>query len=322
MEQNLATMIDSLELQYGEMERGVFLDHPAVRLNGLALLPETALLDGGIEAWIAAEGAAYCGLAFRAQNAQNFELAYAQPHTSNSWDALQYDPIFNGSNTWQMYHGPGFQHAAEVPTGEWFRLRICFQDRRALVSLGNQPPLRIDHLAHAPVSGRLGLWSYLPAWFSEARILPEARLPEQPVSPVIISPALVREWHLDGYGAVACEPEGFLNLNRYLALREEPAVLRCRFLAERHQDLHLSFGFSDHLELFLDGLSVFEHNNNWYNKPAWHDRGYVARNMYSVTTEIERGVHELTARLAVNEPFGWGLVMAAEGKALQPLHWF
>ncbi len=321
MEQNLATMIDSLELQYGEMERGIFKDHPAVRLNGLALLPEFSSLDGGIEAWIAAEGPAYCGLVFRAQNAQNFEMAYAQPHTSLSWDALQYDPVFNGSNTWQMYHGPGFQHAAEVPTGEWFRLRVVYHGGRALVSLGNQPPLRIDRLAHAPVVGGLGLWSYLPAWFTDVRFFPQARLPEQPITPPVISQSLIREWHLDGYGPVICEPQGFLNLNRCLVSREEPAVLRCRFLAERRQELRLSFGFSDHLTLFLDGMPVFEDSNNWHNEPRWHDRGYVAPNMYSVATSIEPGIHDLTARLGVNEPFGWGLVMGIEGEALRPLRW-
>ena len=103
----------------------------ALRLSGqgacLALLPELCLAQGRIEVDIAAEGMAYPGIVFRASDTHNYELAYAQPHTSGKWDALQYDPVFHGSNTWQLYHGPGAHQVAQVPLNDWFRLSVEFR---------------------------------------------------------------------------------------------------------------------------------------------------------------------------------------------------
>jgi len=45
---------------------------------------------------IGADEPAYPGIAFRVADVLNFELAYAVPHVSGQWDALQYDPVFHG----------------------------------------------------------------------------------------------------------------------------------------------------------------------------------------------------------------------------------
>jgi len=83
----------------------------ALRLSGqtasLALVPSLALSQGRIEAEIGAEGAAYAGIAFRVADTLNYELACVQPHISRKRDTLQCDPVFHGSNIWQMDHGPG-----------------------------------------------------------------------------------------------------------------------------------------------------------------------------------------------------------------------
>jgi hypothetical protein len=98
--------------------------------NGLALIPGRRTTDASIEVLIGADGPAYPGVAFRVADVLNFELAYASPHVSGEWDALQYDPVFHGSNTWQVYHGPGYQRATQVPTGRWFRLKVDFYGDR------------------------------------------------------------------------------------------------------------------------------------------------------------------------------------------------
>ena len=91
----------------------------ALRLSGqgasLAIIPDLFLSQGRVEVDIGSEGAAYAGIVFRLSDTLNYELAYAQPHTSGKWDAIQYDPVFHGSNTWQLYHGPGAQQVAQVP---------------------------------------------------------------------------------------------------------------------------------------------------------------------------------------------------------------
>jgi hypothetical protein len=99
----------------------------ALRLNGLVIVPDLTLDEGSLEVQIGSDGAAYPGLVFRAADILNYELAYAQPHTSGQWDALQYDPVFHGVNTWQLRHGAGAQPVATAPSGSWFTFKIDFK---------------------------------------------------------------------------------------------------------------------------------------------------------------------------------------------------
>jgi hypothetical protein len=146
-------------------------DRPALRLeDGLALLSGFQVADASIEVSIGTDGPAYPGIAFRLADVANYELAYAVPHVSGQWDAVQYDPVFHGSNTWQVYHGPAYQGSAEVPVGRWFRVKVdCYGDRAA-IAVDDQPPLVVERLAHRLAAGMVGLWTYLPAYFADLRV--------------------------------------------------------------------------------------------------------------------------------------------------------
>jgi hypothetical protein len=114
------TQPKNLRLQARLCEPGECRGRNALKLDGLALLPDLQCGDATVEVDICAEQAAYAGIAFRATDSLNHELAYAVPHCTGLWDALQYDPVFRGSNTWQLYHGEGYQRSAAVPTGTCF----------------------------------------------------------------------------------------------------------------------------------------------------------------------------------------------------------
>ncbi len=248
----------------------------ALRLSGagasLALLPELLLSQGRIEVDIGTEGMAYPGIVFRVRDTFNYELAYAQPHTSGLWDALQYDPVFHGSNTWQLYHGMGAQQTALVPKGEWFTLRIEFKGQQALIQVGDQNALLVPRLAHGHQAGRVGLWTYLPAHFSNLRIwddTPDWTAISFPDLDESAMPGMVTEWFLEGYGTVACEPGGILNLNRYLPV----SVTEVRLMrqVEVLEDGNFSFhtGFSDELTLQVDEQVIFSGVNLFNSSPKW-----------------------------------------------------
>jgi len=125
------TDLEGLDVQASVAEVVTWRGRRALKLNGLALVRGLQASDATIEVQVCAEEAAYPGIAFRVGDALNYELAYAPPHTSGLWDALQYDPVFHGSNTWQLYHGEGYQRTATVPLGKWFHLRVDVQGARA-----------------------------------------------------------------------------------------------------------------------------------------------------------------------------------------------
>ncbi len=291
----------------------------ALRLSGegpsLLLHPELSLPYGKIEVDVGAEGTAFPGIVFRATDTQNYELAYAQPHTSGKWDALQYDPVFHGSNTWQLHFGEGSHKSALVPPMTWIRLRVEFRDRKALVQAGDQPPLLVEPTAHTAPDGRIGLWTYKPAYFSNWRIWDEtpelsaAVFPAQPAAP---APGMIDGWFLDGFGALKCEPGGMLNLNRYLPSFTREVRLVRRF--EMAEDGNLSFhiGFSDELSLQVDEKVIFAGQNTWKDTPVWSDRGYASMD-HCVQADLSRGIHTVTALLKATEYFGFGMAVKIEG---------
>jgi hypothetical protein len=283
------------------------------------LVPGLELGDASIEVSIGAEGPAYPGVAFRVQDQANYELVYAVPHCSGLWDAVQYDPVFHGSNTWQLYHGPSYQGEATVPTGEWFRLRVDVEGDRASFTVGDQPPLFVGRLARGQKDGLVGVWTFRPAYFTDLRVWESGGLPEWEWYAPAAPEGVIDEWFVEGFGVVRCEPGGIVNLNRYLPISTEEATLTRQFEAVSDVELRLGLGFSDELALDVDGETIFQGTNTFIGFGSYEQRGYVHADMGSVTRRVSPGVHKLTARLKVTEGFGWGLVVSMRGQSFKLL---
>ena len=306
-----------------QAETAAFLGSPALCLDGLVVFPHLELTCGLIEVEIAAEKSCYPGVAFRVQDQGNYELAYAQPHTSGQWDAIQYDPVFHGTNTWQLYHGAAYQQTAQVPTHEWVRLRVGFTENRMVFWVNEQPPLLVEHLAHPTRAGWMGLWTYLPAYYRNLKIWDAPQFPEQPGIAPNCPSGTVTEWQVEGYGVIPCEPNGSLNVSRYLPISVQQVRLKRSFEISAGEVLvngpvNLGFGFSDTLALELDGQVIYQGENKFGGFETRESRGYVDQKSHHLALEIAPGQHTLTATLGVSEYFGWGLALAMEGPAI---HW-
>jgi len=316
--ENTLTDLSDLDIHAAQAQVVTWHGREALRLeNGLALIPNHQTTDASIEVLIGADESAYPGVAFRLADILNFELAYAVPHVSGQWDALQYDPVFHGSNTWQVFHGPGYQRAAQVPTGHWFRLKVDFCGTRAAISVDGQPPLVVEGLAHPTGAGLFGLWTYLPAYFCDLRVsaCSEGDIPrgERPG----VAEGTVKAWFVEGYGVVTCEPNGVTNLNRYLPVALGDVRLTRRFEIPVEDEVAFEFGFSDVLSLELDGELIYSGENTFKGFADRGARGYVELGTQSLKRTLAPGTHCLTAVLRASEPFGWGLTLAAHAEGLR-----
>jgi hypothetical protein len=300
-----------------------FSGRPVLRLDGLILFPEIELISGLVEVEIAAEKSCYPGVAFRIQDEHNYELTYVQPHTSEQWDALQYDPVFHANNTWQLYQGPAYQKSARIPAGEWIRLRVGFDGPRLAVQVGEQPPLVVEQLAHPSRPGWAGLWTYLPAYFRNLKIWDQPLLPAHPGDPPSRPAGVVTEWLAEGFGVLPCEPNGALNVNRFLPVSARQVRLKRSFdinLGEHsiNGSVQFQFGFSDALSLALDGQEIYQGEHKFAGFDNRSSRGYVDYRNQTLILDMAPGRHTLTATLDVSESFGWGLVLACANPAV---HW-
>jgi hypothetical protein len=314
------TDLETLSVHASQADVVTWEGRRALKLvDGLALVPGLEVPDASIEVSIGAEGPAYPGVAFRAQDQVNYELVYAVPHCSGLWDAAQYDPVFHGSNTWQLYHGPSYQSEATVPTGEWFRLRVDVEGGRACFTVGDQPPLLVGRLARGQREGLLGVWTFRPAYFTDLRVWECEGLPQVNWRTPAAPEGVINEWFVEGFGVLRCEPGGVLNLNRYLAISTEEVTLTRQFEAVSDAELELGLGFSDELALDVDGETIFQGTNTFAGFGSYEERGYAHADMRSASGMVSPGVHELTARLKVTEGFGWGLVVSIRGQDVRLL---
>jgi hypothetical protein len=114
-----------------------------------------------VQAEVACTPESFVGLAFGVIDSDNYELVYVS--ADNEWDLpnLQYDPIMNGSSTWQIYHGPRYQALASIPSGEWVKFTIKVQPHCVSVYIGegSEPNLVISSLMLESASDmRIGVW--------------------------------------------------------------------------------------------------------------------------------------------------------------------
>jgi hypothetical protein len=310
--------LDALEIRAAQAEIVTWHERKALRLeNGLALIREHKLKDASIELLIGTEGPAYPGVAFRVTDVLNYELVYAVPHVSGQWDALQYDPVFHGSNTWQLHHGPGYQREAQVPMDRWFQLKVDFSESQAAASVDGQPSLFVQRLAHSGTAGRFGVWTFRPAYFCDLQVSSCEGLETRAVEGPGAAEGVVGTWFVENYGVVACEPNGVVNLNRYLPTSLEKARLVRRFEVSEEAEITFEFGYSDELTLELDGKVICRAENTFRGFEDRVARGYAELGTGTVRRMLETGSHHLTAEVSVSEGFGWGLVLAAHGPGLR-----
>jgi len=290
----------------------------SLRLDGLVLLREFEAENVGVEVEILVEAPCYPGIAFRALGTDDFELAYVVPHASGQWDAVQYDPVFNGSNTWQLYHGPAYQATAAVPTGEWVRVRLDAIGDRAAITVDDQPPLVVERLAHGARVGRVGLWTYRPARFRNLKVGPPRGIPERGVAPVAL-PGAVTSWYGPGGEVLSAEPGGVVNLNRWFSASLGEVLVTARFVQDVDGVVEIAAGASDRLALELDGATLLETASGFSGFSSRASRGYAEAGAAVARTLLAAGEHELIARVAVNEPFGWGFVVTLGGSGVRAL---
>jgi len=89
-------------------------------------LNDFEMRDGLIDVDVATPASrGFFGIQFRISNdGANAEWVYLRQHKSGLPDALQYTPVLNTGLSWQIYNGPGFTGAADIPKDLWFHLRL------------------------------------------------------------------------------------------------------------------------------------------------------------------------------------------------------
>ena len=230
----------------GEAKVTEYDGRKCLRLDGgAAVLKDFEMRDGVLDVDVSTSAKrGFVGFDFRIdKDGLNYEEIYFRQHESGLPDALQYTPILNTGRNWQIYNGPGFTGAADIPRNEWFHMRLAVAGAQAKLYLKDmdKPALVMDDLKSGTQKGQVALYDLTgETYFSnfEVRTTPDVpwqrHLPSMP-------PGTLTQWRISpSYDALArnlemplppaeiatikwqdveAEPPGFVVLYRY---REAP----------------------------------------------------------------------------------------------------
>jgi len=215
--------------------KSLFLD------GGAAVVKDLDFRDGVVDLDVSTPAArGFFGIEFRISGeGATAEYVYLRQHKSGASDAMQYTPVLNTGFNWQLYNGPGFTGAVDIPKDVWFhvRLEVTGAQARLFVKDMEKPALVMDDLKSGNQKGQLALNVLIgETYFSniEVRQTPDARwerhLPPMPADALTrwsLSPpfdALARDLERPLTAAesaamtwqdVEAEPPGLVPINRY-----------------------------------------------------------------------------------------------------------
>ena len=129
--------------------------------GGAATLKDLQLRDGVIDVDIATPAKrGFFGIQFRVTNdGANAEWVYLRQHKSGLPDAVQYTPVLNTGLNWQIYNGPGFTAALDIPKDVWFHLRLAVSGAQAKLYVKDmdKPALVMNDLKSGVQKGLVAL---------------------------------------------------------------------------------------------------------------------------------------------------------------------
>lgn len=274
------------------------------------------------------------GLVFRQTDDRNFDFLYFRPHQSGNPDAIQYCPIYNGDDTWQLFTGTGYTAQVDYTSGEWMHVKVIISGSRAALYLNHQdsPTLYIYDLQRPAAPGVLALDNHSPVTVRFANFSYEktASAPivnaREPVLP--LPDGMVKDWELSrtfpesslqdrlylddsaiarsGWEPAETGTLGFVNILQYRTKTKDSNTVLAAFTVQsgRRQSKRMSIGFSDRCKVYLNNRLLYAGSNTFKSRDY---RFYGTIGLWDdVYLDLKKGINRVV--IAVAENFGgWGV---------------
>jgi hypothetical protein len=135
---------------------------PSILLDGgAATLKSFEMRDAVIDVDVSTPATrGFFGIQFRvAEDGRSAEWVYLRQHKSGLADAMQYTPVLGTGLNWQLYSGPGFTGAVDIPKDTWFHLRLEVTGAQAKLYVKDmeKPALVMDDLKSGLQKGQVAL---------------------------------------------------------------------------------------------------------------------------------------------------------------------
>jgi hypothetical protein len=274
------------------------------------------------------------GLMFRIADDKNYEFLYLRPHQSGNPDAIQYCPVCNGLDTWQLYNGEGYCAQKSFLFNSWMHVKVIISGGKAELYLNNEtsPTLFMYHLQRESVPGGLALDNHSPATVRFANFS-YSKLSDPPIQsaqkiPKPSESGLVKKWQVSNafnenrldnrlilqdneinnvvWQTIGSEDLGFINIGKHVIRTDEKNTVFARFTLESNRDQieKMALGFSDRCKVYLNGNLLYAGSNTFRSRDY---RFYGTIGFWDqIFLNLKKGENEVV--VAVSEDFGgWGV---------------
>ncbi len=315
-------------------------------IRGIAFRKDIELRDGTIEFQLSAARGGFAGLAFRMASTSDYEIIYFAPSDDGTrWKSVQYQPVFQGETTWQLYYRDGY--LAELPAGTTgtIHVKLAISGTRADVYVNDAPApvLRIHDLKRESASGAIGVWAASPkaatqpiefsqlatnAAVPSLPALEPERAPEtqilrwqvsdrQPSPGEVDPPAQLPSLDFSRMALVTAEPSGLVNLTRALGNPAGPQTTNVFGgagwgLAYAHVTIEADAARTTRLFVsYSDGIGVYLNGERRFTGNSVQDarepgaNGTVQVEVDGIDLPLRRGRNDLVLAIT-DKAFGWG----------------
>ena len=180
-------------------------------VRGIAVRDGVRMRDGTIDVDLPmpdGRGTQFAGIAFRMASTADYEIVYFQSSNDGTrWMEMQYQPVYEGETTWQLYPGDGYE--AQIPTAgdrraphAPLRVRLVFAGTRADVYVDSMttPLLRVRELKRPAAAGAVGVWAISPegaaSHFGNFSARTSLDVPLAPVAPDTAPVGQLMQWRV------------------------------------------------------------------------------------------------------------------------------
>jgi len=163
--------------------------------DDVVTLKDFEMTDGVIDLDMAGTGArGFYNIFFRTQANGDGESVYLRPHKTGLDDAQQYSPLFQSAGAWQIYNGPGFTAAVDIPRDVWFHVRLVIAGAQAKLYISGmaEPSLVMNDLKSGMRNGGVGFTGVHVSNVEIRRMPPAVWEHHEPAMP----PTTITRWSL------------------------------------------------------------------------------------------------------------------------------
>lgn len=321
-----------------------FITHdgrPALKIlakPGQVVLKNTTFSNGTVEFDYIPTDQRFASMYFRYKDGKESEIFYfrtPRAGDSTSIDAIQYSPIIDGVNLWDLM--PQYQGRARFQNKTWNHVKLVVSgfQLRIFVNDMQQPAMQVPRMEGNTTEGTLAFEG--EAIVSNLVIRPDQTdgLPVyEGIDPVAHDPRYLRKWQIASpvslpknvdfsmdsapkagtmWEAIWAERGGIVNLTRKFGMSKERRVvwMKVNIHSKTDQRKKLAMGFSDDVWVFLNGRFLYVDKNTFGAPIMKEPSGRCSIENTALVIPFKAGKNELTVALA-NDFYGWALIARLE----------